>query len=130
MKRRRHHGAQKECRIVHGRVGEDVLLDDQGTAADRLQSDIVQWGEGCRSGGNRVAQSLGCDIPRREVLCIIESDDLWPQPGQQVVFELYGNIDRGDGLAGADRPSGGRQAFAALADAQPWRRRDLLDDPR
>jgi len=45
------------------------------------------------------------------------------------VFELHGNIDRSDGLAGADRASGGRQAFAALTDAQPWGRRDVLDDP-
>ena len=78
MKRRRQHGTQQERRIIHGGVGENVFLDDQRARTDRLKADIVQWREGCRSGGDRVPQALRRDITRREILLIVESDDLRP----------------------------------------------------
>ena len=44
------------------------------------------------------------------------------------MLELQGYIDCSNSLTGADRAGGGRQAFAALSDAQPWGRVNRLDD--
>ena len=124
----RHDGADQERGIVGGGVGQNILLDQQGAAEPgrRLHRACRRQPRGNR--GDRVAQPLGRDVARREVLRVVESDDLRPAAGQQVGPEIRWNVDRRDGGAGANGAGGRRQAVGALGHLQARRRGDRLDE--
>ncbi len=127
MKHRRHDRPEQKSRIVGRRVGQNILLDDQRSAADRLCPDLVQRRElgGCC--GDRVAQPLRCNTPGGEILRVVKGDDLRPPAGEEVVLETCRNIDCRYGIAGADRLRGCRQTIGPLMDTKAWRRGNLLD---
>ena len=79
-------------------------------------------------GGEAVAQARRRDARGRQELLIVEGDDLRAALGLEVALEIGRDVDRGDGVAGADRARRRREIAGALDDAETGRRSHLLHE--
>ncbi len=126
---RRHHRAQQKPGVIERRVGQNVFLDDEPAAAGLRLAQIGERRQPRDGVGDRVAEGAGSDASRREILGVVEGDDLRPADGQEIQLETRRNVDRGDRAPGADRADGTLQIVGAQGDAQSRSRRDRLNDP-
>ena len=91
----RHHRAQQKPGVVERGVGQHVLLDDERAAADRLQPNLVQRRQAGEVAAEiALAQAARGDVARREVLLVVEGDDLRPAPGHQIPLEFAAGYRR------------------------------------
>jgi hypothetical protein len=126
---RRHHRAQQKPGVIERRVGQNVFLDDEPSAAGLRPAQIGERRQPRDGVGDRRVDAAGGNAPRREILRVVEGDDLRPADGQQIQLETRRNVDGGDRPPGADRAGGTLQIVGALGDAQSRSRGDRLHEP-
>ena len=86
-------------------------------------------GRGVANGGREAVAQARRRHPRsRKELLVIESDHLRAPPGLQVALEIGRNVDRGNGIAAADRPRRGREVARAFDDAETGRHGHLFHE--
>ena len=112
--------AQQELRVVPLRIDEHDRLGDERSDRAMRPAPRAPRRRAVDGGREAVAQARRRDARGRQVLLVIEGDDLRTTLGLQVALEIGRNIDRGNGVAGPDRrapQSRGRRRARRSADS-------------
>ena len=118
--------AQQELRIVSFWVHQHDGLRHQRPDERSLRCCARRSAR--HRGREAVAQPGRCDAGGGEELLVIEGDDLRALPGSEVVFEIGRDVERRDGVAGANRARRCRQIGPAFDDREIGRRRHPLNE--
>ncbi len=116
--------AQQELGVVQGRIGQHVLFDDQRARRIARRRRRRQIGG---AGRNRSGQGRGRDVAGREILLVVEDDDLRPLARGDVALEVARQIDRRERLAGTDGVHGGAEVGRSPGDIHARRGIQGLD---
>ena len=118
--------AQQELRVVRLRIDQHDRLGDKRSDAGRFWR---RRGRGAAdSRREAVAQARGRDAPGRQILLVIEGDDLRAPLGFKVTLEIRRHVDGGNGLTGSYRLRRRREIAGAFDDAEIGRRRHLFHE--
>ena len=120
----RQDGPQQELGEVQRRVRQDILLGDKRARLVAAAVRLARQRSGRR--GDRAGYGRSRVVAGGEILPVVQGDDLRPLPGEEIVLEVFRDVDSRNRVAGANSLHGAPHVARPLGDCHAWRGSDRL----